>query len=36
MNIRKIFYVFLLFVLSTSLVDALVKYTDAMFYFDQS
>lgn len=30
MNIRKIFYVFLLFVLSTSFVDARVKYTDAM------
>ncbi len=30
MNIRKIFYVFLLFVLSTSLVDARVKYTDEM------
>lgn len=30
MNIRKIFYVFLLFVFSTSLVDARVKYTDEM------
>ena len=30
MNIRKIFYVFLLFSLSTNLVDARVKYTDEM------
>lgn len=30
MNIRKLIYVFLIFVFSTSLVDARVKYTDEM------
>lgn len=30
MNIRQLIYVFLIFVLSTSLVDARVKYTDVM------